>query len=682
MVCSCCSFSVLSQQAVQPPSALLKFAEQWHKVHQSLAPVKPVSEMSSKPTSAEFQSDSSEPFAKDKPLVAGPAEPQSRSVKSASRVSVSSSESERITPQPRSSKQYSARIQHSNQSLAQQNNPEQIAASEQQLQRLERQNKRLQVQVQAANNAKSEKLALTIKQLNELQQLANSESMANRNLRRDKLALTERLELMTNKLAQVKRELAELTQQQQNYRSKDDKSNQSLNSLKQQKEEQIKQNQALLNKNRELIEQLNELKVIQEQAATQAKENFTLKATINQAKQQAEASTLALQRIQIENQQFKEKLAAKQKELEISTQFTKNGKSDLASQQKLSQALQQDNQQLTEKLKQITAQAKSLTEQLAQQQHSNSETSQLQANLNQVSIERDKLKQQLQDTTKQVQALEHQLTEQQTAAISLQQQLTRQLEDAEKANQQARQNIQKSTERVTELTQQLTEAKANKVVIDTAETDQSVSLKSDNAQQDYAVGHNFAQQLLNALSMNKLLGINSDSKALKAGMLDGLDGKSLLKAEQLAAAAHTAGERVVKARARILREQSKISTKAVTKFMRDPAAKQDDSGFFWRIVQPGKQSIPAGATLKVMINESLADGKEIENMEKTGMALQEKLDRFPVIFQKVLRHLKTEGSAVVLIPPSLAYGDDGLPPAIPPGATMQYEIKLLGIEKD
>ncbi|WP_446717716.1 FKBP-type peptidyl-prolyl cis-trans isomerase [Erwinia sp. OLCASP19] len=42
-------------------------------------------------------------------------------------------------------------------------------------------------------------------------------------------------------------------------------------------------------------------------------------------------------------------------------------------------------------------------------------------------------------------------------------------------------------------------------------------------------------------------------------------------------------------------------------------------------------------------------------------------------------HLKNHGSLTMVVPPVLAYGDEGYPPQIPPGATMVYTVRIRDI---
>ena len=44
-----------------------------------------------------------------------------------------------------------------------------------------------------------------------------------------------------------------------------------------------------------------------------------------------------------------------------------------------------------------------------------------------------------------------------------------------------------------------------------------------------------------------------------------------------------------------------------------------------------------------------------------------------------LKMMKLNGKARLIIPSDLAYGDRGSSPAIPPGATLIFDIQLLGI---
>ncbi|EIL1430984.1 FKBP-type peptidyl-prolyl cis-trans isomerase, partial [Escherichia coli] len=56
------------------------------------------------------------------------------------------------------------------------------------------------------------------------------------------------------------------------------------------------------------------------------------------------------------------------------------------------------------------------------------------------------------------------------------------------------------------------------------------------------------------------------------------------------------------------------------------------------------------------------------------------LGEYPPLFREALMLMKNHGTMELVVPPELAYGDEGYPPKVPPGATMVYTLRVEGVK--
>ena len=75
-------------------------------------------------------------------------------------------------------------------------------------------------------------------------------------------------------------------------------------------------------------------------------------------------------------------------------------------------------------------------------------------------------------------------------------------------------------------------------------------------------------------------------------------------------------------------------------------------------------------------------GKQFDSSQNTGQPFKFALDTGSVIkgWDQGVVGMKVGESRRLIIPPELAYGDSGARGAIPPGATLVFDIELVGIE--
>jgi FKBP-type peptidyl-prolyl cis-trans isomerase FkpA len=104
------------------------------------------------------------------------------------------------------------------------------------------------------------------------------------------------------------------------------------------------------------------------------------------------------------------------------------------------------------------------------------------------------------------------------------------------------------------------------------------------------------------------------------------------------------------------------------------------SGLVYRATVPGTGASPAATdVVRVHYRGVLADGKEFDSSHKRGQPAEFPLNRVIACWTEGVQRMKVGGKAVLTCPPSIAYGSRGAAGVIPPDATLQFEIELLGV---
>jgi FKBP-type peptidyl-prolyl cis-trans isomerase FkpA len=89
----------------------------------------------------------------------------------------------------------------------------------------------------------------------------------------------------------------------------------------------------------------------------------------------------------------------------------------------------------------------------------------------------------------------------------------------------------------------------------------------------------------------------------------------------------------------------------------------------------------ASDTVKVHYRGTLADGKEFDSSYKRNAPATFPLGRVIPCWTQGLQKMKVGGKARLVCPPATAYGDRGAGGAVPPNATLTFEVELIAIEK-
>jgi FKBP-type peptidyl-prolyl cis-trans isomerase len=118
------------------------------------------------------------------------------------------------------------------------------------------------------------------------------------------------------------------------------------------------------------------------------------------------------------------------------------------------------------------------------------------------------------------------------------------------------------------------------------------------------------------------------------------------------------------------------------KAAKEQGATRTPSGIVIRTIKPGEGESPAATdVVKVHYEGKLIDGTIFDSSIKRGMPAEFPLNKVVPCWTEALQKMKKGEKAQIVCPPSLAYGDRGSPPNIPPGATLSFEVELLDFHK-
>ena len=199
-------------------------------------------------------------------------------------------------------------------------------------------------------------------------------------------------------------------------------------------------------------------------------------------------------------------------------------------------------------------------------------------------------------------------------------------------------------------------------------------LKTEDQKTLYALGLVISQNLA-SFNLNP-----SDLESVLAGVSDGVLKKDL-KVDVQAYAAKIS--QLQAARAGVA---AAIEKKAGQAFLERAAAEKGAtrtaSGLIITTLKPGTGASPkATDKVKVHYQGTLADGTVFDSSVQRGEPVVLPLNSVIKCWTEGVQLMKVGGKSKLVCPSDIAYGDQGRPPVIKPGATLVFEVELLEIAK-
>ena len=114
---------------------------------------------------------------------------------------------------------------------------------------------------------------------------------------------------------------------------------------------------------------------------------------------------------------------------------------------------------------------------------------------------------------------------------------------------------------------------------------------------------------------------------------------------------------------------------------KEPGAAVTSSGLVYRSLQDGTGPSPGPTdTVKVNYRGTFPDGREFDSSYKRGVPIEFPLNGVIKCWTEGLQMMKVGGKSKLTCPSSIAYGERGAAGVIPPGATLLFEVELLGVK--
>lgn len=131
----------------------------------------------------------------------------------------------------------------------------------------------------------------------------------------------------------------------------------------------------------------------------------------------------------------------------------------------------------------------------------------------------------------------------------------------------------------------------------------------------------------------------------------------------------------------LLAQAAMAQNAVTTAAAKEEGAVVTPSGLVYRSLKDGNGASPSASDkVTVHYKGTFPDGREFDSSYKRGQPIDFPLNRVIACWTEGVQRMKVGGKAKLTCPPEIAYGARGAGNAVPPNATLLFEVELLGIQ--
>lgn len=203
-------------------------------------------------------------------------------------------------------------------------------------------------------------------------------------------------------------------------------------------------------------------------------------------------------------------------------------------------------------------------------------------------------------------------------------------------------------------------------------------LETEQDKLGYAIGMNIGMNM-------KQQKVEVDVEQVAAGLTAALKGgDTLLTVEEMGQILVEYQQKQQMKQMEEMAAEAEKNTKAAEAYLADNAKAEGvvtlDSGLQYKVLTKGEGATPtAESSVQVHYKGTLIDGTEFDSSYKRGEPASFPVGGVIAGWTEALQLMKEGDKWQLVIPPSLAYGERGAPPVIPPNAALVFEVELLKV---